>query len=372
VHRAKGLEFKVVFLVGLVAEKFPARFRREQIELPAGLIKEEPPSGEIHLEEERRLFYVGMTRAKDELYLTSAADYGGKRKRKVSQFVLEALDLPRADLSLIKRSAREQIELFAPAEIAFPILKKGGKDEKVRLSFYQIDDYLTCPLKYKYVHILRVPLLPNHQIIYGAALHQAVQAYNQAKLNRQKFTEKELERVLLNNWSKEGFISREHEERRLASAKKALKRFFAREKKSKHKIKFVEESFSVTREDLVVRGRWDRVDEENGRTYVIDFKSSEVKTQEDADRRAKESLQLLIYALVWKERFGKLPHQVELNFLETGLTGSARKTEEDVREGWETIKKVAGGIKKQEFKPKPNYRACSYCPYNEICPTSAV
>ncbi len=372
VHKAKGLEFRVVFLVSLVSEKFPVRRRGEPIELPPELVKEGVPEGDFHLQEERRLFYVGMTRAKNELYLTSAADYGGKRQRKVSQFVLEALDMPRADISLIKRSAREQIELFAPAEIALPAMKKIKKDEILYLSFYQVDDYLTCSLKYKYVHILRVPLLPNHAIIYGSALHDAVGAMNIARFNRQRFSEKHLMEVLLRSWSSEGFISREHEEQRLKTAKRALKLFYKKEQRSKRKIKFVEESFSVPRDKVLLRGRWDRVDEEEGKIIILDYKSSEVKKQEDADRRVKESLQLAIYALVWKERFGELPDRVELNFLENGLLGSAKKDQKDIDKTWEKIRVVEEGIRSAKFSAKPSSRVCQYCSYNEICPASAV
>jgi len=372
VHKAKGLEFRVVFLVSLVSEKFPVRHRGEAIGIPPELVKERVPSGDFHLQEERRLFYVGMTRAKEELYLTSAADYGGKRLRKVSQFVLEALDVPKADISLIKRSPREQIELFASAEIALPAAKKIKKDEILPLSFYQVDDYLTCPLKYKYVHVLRVPLLPNHAIIYGSALHDAVGAMNNARLNRQKFSEKDLIDVLLNSWSSEGFISREHEEQRLKRAKLALKRFFKKEKKSKRRIKFVEKSFSVPKKRIVIRGRWDRVDEEKGKSIILDYKSSEVKKQEDADRLARQSLQLSIYALVWKEKYGELPHRVELNFLESGLVGSGRRDEKDIAKTWEKISAAEEGIRGSKYSAKPSRKVCSYCSYNEICPASAV
>jgi DNA helicase-2/ATP-dependent DNA helicase PcrA len=372
VHKAKGLEFKVVFMVSLVAEKFPVRTRKDPIELPQALIKEAVPEGDVHLQEERRLFYVGMTRAEEELYLTSSVDYGGKRERKVSQFVLEALDMPKADISLIKRSAREQIELFAPAELVLPTAKKLGKDEPLYLSFYQIDDYLTCPLKYKFVHVLRVPLLPNAAILYGSAMHKAAQAYSSAQLNKQKFSEKDLIGVLLNNWSSEGFISRQHEENRLAQAKKALKRFYKKEKQSKSKVKFVEEDFSVTKENVIIRGRWDRVDDKNGKVHIVDYKTSEIKRQAEADKRAKESLQLAIYALAWQEKYKKLPYRTELYFIENGLIGSVAKLEKDVSRTWDKIRKVEQGIRKADFTAKPNSRVCSYCSYSEICPASAV
>lgn len=69
VHKAKGLEFPVVFLVNCVADRFPSRGRSEPLQIPDELVrdKEVLPSGDGHLQEERRLFYVGMTRAKQRL-----------------------------------------------------------------------------------------------------------------------------------------------------------------------------------------------------------------------------------------------------------------------------------------------------------------
>ena len=376
IHKAKGLEFSVVFLVSLVAEKFPIRTRKHPIELPAELIKEAIPSGDFHLMEERRLFYVGMTRAKRELYLTSAIDYGGKRDRKVSQFVLEALDMPKADISVLKRPALTQIELFAAPEAIIPQERKRAQGEILPLSHYQIDDYLTCPLKYKYVHILRVPLLPNQQIIYGSALHQAVQAYFTAKKNRQKFTEKQLLDTFTNNWSSEGFISRAHEEQRFAAGKTALKRFYKTEKKRGRTPLYVEEKFAFTEDKIEVRGRWDLVEKskfksQNSKIIIVDFKSSEVKTQKEADQRVKKSLQLSIYALAWQKKYGRLPDFLELFFLESGLVGSITINVAGTKEAWEEIKKVGNGIREAGYRASPSYRACSYCPYNEICPSSA-
>src|SRR5437667_157435 len=117
VHKAKGLEFPVVFLVHLVQGKFPTQKRRDALELPVELLKDVVPTGDFHAQEERRLFYVGTTRARRELFFTSARDYGGARERKVSQFVLEALDLPRDAAQSFKGKAVEEIERFAPAAV---------------------------------------------------------------------------------------------------------------------------------------------------------------------------------------------------------------------------------------------------------------
>lgn len=69
VHAAKGLEFKVVFIVSLTHDRFPSISRNESLTLPKQFIKETLPKGNYHLQEERRLFYVAMTRAQKKLFL---------------------------------------------------------------------------------------------------------------------------------------------------------------------------------------------------------------------------------------------------------------------------------------------------------------
>lgn len=129
VHKSKGLEFPVVFLVSLVADRFPARGRREPLALPESLLHDLLPTGDFHLQEERRLFYVGMTRAKRELFLTTARDYGGARAKKLSRFVLEALDLPPAEPVPTKTSALETIARHAPPVESADALRLPGDHE---------------------------------------------------------------------------------------------------------------------------------------------------------------------------------------------------------------------------------------------------
>ena len=82
-----------------------------------------------------------------------------------------------------------------------------------------------------------------------------------------------------------------------------------------------------------MRGRFDRVDEDLLGAVIVDYKTSEVTRQKDADRRVAESLQLKMYALAWREMTGRLPQRVELRFIETDVVGRHAPTEADAGGG---------------------------------------
>lgn len=368
-HKAKGLEFSLVFLVNLVQGRFPWPRRREPIEMPLELIKDTLPGGDYHIQEERRLFYVGMTRARDELYFTSSLDYGGKRARKVSQFVYEALDISPQKPEIIKTQALEAIRRFAP-KVPAPAVKEKpiSSDELLRLSFRQVDDYLTCPLKYKYVHILRIPIMRHHSVVYGSAIHKAILDFYQAKIAKKGFAQQDLIESFKGAWVNEGFLSRAHEEQRFAQGEQTLKDFYNREN-SKKLPAYIEQSFNfVLGKDKVV-GRWDRIDETEEGAVIVDFKTSDTVTkQKQADKRTKESLQLSIYALAYKMVKGELPMRVELHFVDTSLIGRAQRQESDLEKAKELIAQASCGIRSREFPARPNYLACKYCAYRGVCP----
>ncbi|MFQ5681320.1 MAG: UvrD-helicase domain-containing protein, partial [Candidatus Omnitrophota bacterium] len=321
IHKSKGLEFDIVFMVSLVQGRFPWPRRSEALEVPAALIKGVLPAGDFHIQEERHLFYVGMTRARRELIFTAAKDYGGSRLRRPSRFIAEALGEEANALSAVKSSsALEAIKRNAPpADSA--AAKKGrfppralSAEGILNLSYYQIDDYLTCPLKYKYIHILRVPIMDNHTVIYGKAMHEAVLAYYRVKKQGGVVSEADVLAAFDNAFSAEGFLSGEHIQRRRRAAYAGLRRFFLAEQQRGRLPAYVEKEFSFVLGNNRINGRWDRLDITDGRAVIVDFKTSEVKKQKDADKKAKDNLQLTIYALAYQAINGALPEAVQLYF----------------------------------------------------------
>jgi DNA helicase-2/ATP-dependent DNA helicase PcrA len=373
IHKAKGLEFSIVFMVSLVNAKFPVSHRRQTIELPDALIKEILPTGDFHIQEERRLFYVGMTRAKEELYLTSAIDYGGARMRRISQFIIEALGEEVKEKEKQKTTPLQAIERFAQKkEIITLKPSEIPQGELLNLSFYQLDDYLTCPLKYKYVHILRVPIMEHHTVIYGRAMHYAVTKYFQFKLTGKRMEAVDLLNAFKESFNPQGFLDAKHQEERFRIGQEALLRFFNDEEKRDSRPLYIEKGFSFVFEDNKIRGRFDRVDMEQDGAVIIDFKTSQITKQKDADKRTKESMQLSLYALAYQNIFKELPKRVELYFLEAGLIGTDKKDEGDLEKVKQQIKEASVGLRRRIFEARPGYMVCTYCAYNQICPSAVI
>jgi DNA helicase-2/ATP-dependent DNA helicase PcrA len=373
VHKAKGLEYPVVFLVNLVQDKFPSRARSEALELPLELRPDARPPADFHKKEERRLFYVGMTRARRELYLTSARDYGGTRERKVSQFVLEALDLPKDAAKPFKAKPVEEIQRFAPpADTGTLELPPIGPDEELVISHKQIEEYKSCPLKYRYSYVLRVPQPRHHALVYGATIHEVVEFYLRRRAAGNYTSLEDLLAEYEKKWVNQGFLSWEHQEARKAAGRETLTRFWQQEEADGIRPSFVEKDFGFTLGNDKVRGRFDRVDEELLGAAIVDYKTGEVATLKLADKRARESLQLKIYALAWREMTGSLPERVELRFLESHTVGRHNPTAADVEEATAAVKAAAAGIRARRFEAAPSYRACRYCSYRQICPYTAT
>ena len=396
VHKAKGLEFRVVFVAGLADGRFPVRSRREALSLPEGLGGAGGPGGtdrDDAVAEERRLCYVAMTRARDELVLTSAADTGGRRLRHVSPFVAEALDLPpavrtgprAADEPVTARPGRDtggvtagSVTGLAAARLARfaapdpePAGSRAPRAPSV-LSFTQIDEYLACPARYRYRHVLRLPTPPHHAVTYGIALHDAVAAFGRSQIQGRPLSEAGILDAFAHAWSGLGFLSREHEEARLAAGREALVRFRVAALRSARRPIAVEEPFSVSLGGIRLQGRFDRVDESPHGVVVTDFKSSDVREPARARERARESLQLALYAMAWRERDGALPVATELAFLDSGVTGSVAPEPARLDRAAGRIGEAAAGIRSDAFDARPDPVTCRYCPFREICPASAA
>ncbi|MEI6271143.1 MAG: ATP-dependent DNA helicase, partial [Chloroflexota bacterium] len=418
VHQAKGLEFPVVFVANAVETRFPARGRPPRLALAAELggsdevTPRDPrdadaPSAldEEALREERRLAYVALTRARTQLYLSAAErSTGGIRPRKLSRFVSEALDLARTQLEEVpftgeRSSAIGALEVVAPAP---PVVAardvSAAEQTPLTLSYTAIEAYLACPLRYHYQQRLRIPLPPHHAAIYGSALHAAVAEFHRGQMNGTVPELPALTAALDRSWQSAGFVSRSHEEARRDAALKVIERFRAEEIASGVVPAYVEKDFSFEIGGHKVRGRWDRVDvrplapgertmeipviELSGDTLrptlplsdewvvISDYKSGGKDDDEAGLTRARDALQLQIYALAWRSATGRLPDEVSLRFLDSGKTATVPVDPKRIEKAREKIAEAAEGIQTGSMEAKPDLMNCTYCAYRELCPSS--
>jgi DNA helicase-2/ATP-dependent DNA helicase PcrA len=374
VHRAKGLEFKVVYLAGLVEGRFPVRSRPPLLALPPELVAGH--DDEDALAEERRLFYVAMTRARDELWLSyHAMGPAGRGRRRPSPFVAEALDAPApaqpgqlipdsgGDVALIGR-------LLEPEPVAVPAAKPAGG--ALSLSFSQVDAYLSCPERYRLRYVVGLSTPAHHALAYGSALHQTIAAFHLRQGQGTPMTEAELLAEFAANWTPDGFLSREHEEARYQAGQDALRRFRIEQLASGRTPIAIERPFRFRLGQDQIVGRVDRLDRTPEGTVITDYKSSDVREQKRADTRARDSLQLQVYALAHEAESGELPARVQLHFLDSGVVGSATPDPVRLEKARKTLDAAASGIRSGNFVPRPSAMTCGYCPFREICPASAA
>jgi DNA helicase-2/ATP-dependent DNA helicase PcrA len=418
VHQAKGLEFPVVFVANMVETRFPARGRPPRLALAAELggsdeiVPRDPRAPEAPtaldeeaLREERRLAYVALTRARDQLYLTaSERATGGVRPRKVSRFISEALDLARTQLEETvftgeRSSAVAALEVAEPAAAVLPARAPGAAEQTpLTLSYTAIEAYLACPLRYHYQQRLRIPLPPHHAAIYGSALHAAVAEFHRGQMAGAVPESEALVEALNRSWQSAGFISRTHEEARYAAALKVLERFSDEERASGTVPAYVEKDFSFEIGGHKIRGRWDRVDvtplasgertreipviEMSDETIrptlplsdewvvISDYKSGGKDDEEGNATRARDALQLQIYALAWRAATGRLPDEVSLRFLDSGKTATVPVDPKRIAKARDRIVEAAEGIQSGSMEAKPDRMNCTYCAYRELCPSS--
>ncbi len=313
IHSAKGLEFKFVFIINLVDQRFPTRAKRDAIELPEPLVKDILPEGDFHLQEERRLFYVALTRAKTHLYLSWGKDYGGAKEKKPSLFLSETKLVPGETTN----RATGKVVFTKPKASARKVVYK---DLPTSFSFSQISQFKHCPLEYKYRYYLKLPLPGTAQLSFGITIHGALQKYletYQEKLNRpqQDLFSKEikmelppfmmLEEFYQTLWVDDWYASSEQKEEYRKRGKEVLKTFY------KHSIEnvpapvLIEQKFNFKlgdKDQYTFSGKIDRADLENTGLDIIDYKTSEKVPKKPA---SKELDQLRIYQWAAQDFFKK-------------------------------------------------------------------
>ncbi|MDD4901199.1 MAG: UvrD-helicase domain-containing protein [Patescibacteria group bacterium] len=390
-HGAKGLEFKYVFIANLVDKRFPTIERSEEIALPDALVKEILPQGDAHLEEERRLFYVAMTRARVGLYFSWARDYGGRAEKKPSRFLAEAGLIKKSQIPISKSQ-------FPNPKSQFPIPNKtpNSKPQIIlqipsHFSYSQLAAYSNCPYQYRFAHILKIPTMGKEQFSFGKTMHATLQklfalikerqGMKQADLfsgttsprpspsqerGEEAIAFAEILKLYEQSWIDDWYDSKAKKQARKKQGEEILKVFYEKYHDRWPEVLFLEKGFNLKiahgQAAYGVRGVIDRVDQTSGGLKLVDYKTGQPKKKLSfADKE-----QLFIYQLAAEQLFQEPVAGLAYYYLEDNSEIEFIGGPKELAKIKEKIISTIKAIKDNRFPPQPG-RLCAWCDFNGIC-----
>jgi len=386
VHGAKGLEFSHVFVLRVNRNKFPQPERSHVFEFPARLMKEGAPEVHFHHQEERRLFYVALTRAQDRLTITSLAE----RKGKVPPFIEDILMEPRvkrrdvlqlapkvapvqAEVSSEAESEGEQDSLFAPLGRAkvFSRIAQWAKTfhppspEPLELHPSAVQSYRSCPQKYLFSSLWSLQEGPKATLTFGRVMHGTIRRMMAEfkKGNRLPFDE--VQQIYKTEWSRVGYEDEYQEGEYRKDGLEQLRHFHQTIVEQPLVVLELEKSFELPVENnVILKGRMDQVNSLGRRDVeIVDYKTGRAKKDSDAQK----DLQLSIYAIAAREIFEWNPVRMVFHYLQNNQRQETTRDAKQLDEAQKAVQETAADIRAGEFPAKRGF-VCRSCAYKPICP----
>ena len=379
VHGAKGLEFPHVFILRANRSAFPSNYKETLVAFPREL--HDPDSGpsaddkSLHNQEERRLFYVAMTRARDTLRIY-AREGTGKNDKTPPGYIRELM----ANRSVAPwfrafpaGGAQATFDMAAAASPLYPNESRTNTWFELpvldglhkRLSASAVDTYERCGLRFKLERDWRIPARPAAAMQYGAAIHRVLKTYfDSVKLGRPKSDEELIDlfrKDLADAKIQESYQHELYEEQGISQ----LREFLASVRTiAAPQVLHTEESFEIHVGETLVTGRIDRIDSRpDGSVAIVDYKTGKARDQENAD----ESLQLSLYAIAAKEKWGYTVGALIFHNLEENVPVITTRTESELLAARQRVEAAALGIADGVFAAKPGIH-CNFCAYRSLCP----
>jgi DNA helicase-2/ATP-dependent DNA helicase PcrA len=376
VHAAKGLEFKHVFILRVKSQCFPSSYKESLVGFPMDLRDEDSiaigDDKTFHEQEERRLFYVALTRARDTLTI-----YGpkgtGKKDPTPPGYLREMLQDHSLQRWLRQRQGRGlQTVMFAQGSGSVSRTEEWlslppAHNLATRMSASAVDTYETCPLKFKLQRDWNLSSEAPAAMQYGATMHRVLLAYYDAVRKNRPLSEEEvisLFRTDLQQASLQDAYQFELYERQ---GVEQLREFLRSASQRVPEVLHTEEQFEVKLGNTTVVGRIDRIDRDQDNTQVVitDYKTGKPRSQEDAD----DSLQLSIYALAAQQKWGYQPGSLILYNLGDNSAIRTARSQAELQAASEKVQEVAGEIAAGHFEATPGFQ-CRTCDFRNLCPAT--
>jgi len=370
VHAAKGLEFSHVWVLRVVTPGFPASYREPLFEFPQALRSSivVGDSKEVNEQEERRLFYVAITRARDRLAIHSRH---GRGQDRTPPGFLRPLLLSRALRPALRSreasragNAPEVVVEISPAGL-WMLLPPMVKMEELALSAHAVESYSTCPLKFKLEKDWKVPGQAAAAMQYGSAMHTVLRQYYDPSPAAAELSIEDVLRAFKQEFAKAVIDDPVQRALYEKQAEDQLQTLLRAQPRDSVPVVAAEVSFSFQLGAHKVVGRIDRVDRIDGNAVrVIDYKTGAAKTK----RYAEDSLQLSIYAM-GASAMGFVPRELEFLNLQGNEHVVTTRSAAQIERARLRIEDAARGIAAAVFDAKPGQH-CQWCLYRRLCPAT--
>ena len=388
-HRSKGLEFEHVFITNATEKSFGEKSDRDALRLvPAVYLKDTPKTvfDVSTTEDERRLFYVSLTRAKKSVTITYArADENGKEILP-SPFILEIRPDRKEIISVLnfEKNLKSSPGVFYKERVysgAQAIDKEFVSKlfHSHPLSVTALNNYISCPWKYFYRNLLRIPSSPEKHQIYGIAMHGAVEDLWRRALDRDVD-----KKFLLDSYKRHlgilGILNPKEFKEALKRGTTALSGWFlwARPTINNSVISEFVISGVELKPGIILGGKLDKVEMlTEKKVLVTDYKTGKQKSRNFIEGKTKEKNMDMFRQLQFYKLILGLHDNIEMQkgiieFLEPSDSGKYSREEfevsdVDVLELKETIKRIVNEITTLAFWNKVcDDKDCQYCAYRKL------
>ncbi len=432
IHQSKGKQFPIVIITDVSQGKLPLRYQAKKFYVPndlaKGLQKGEDEKS-LSLQEERRLLYVAMTRAENQLYIVFPTKYAQNIRQSKPSVFLDEIDFENNPLvNLIDFSGTTQETLLQDQD-KFSIIQQdlqakttkfinqmqlesaiarivdlakveyfkthGNLDEfdtsglftvesnndveallvgekiplinkdTLRLSATKFDTYIKCPLQFKFAHILEVPTQQTTYFNLGSAVHAVAENLTKMEKDGTKPTEEIALELLDKNWDSNAYKSKKKEKEDLTTAKKIIQTYLKWISENPNKAIDVEKRFKIEINGVPVTGSIDRVE----KTPAGEFEVIDFKTGGiyETKNSIKENTQMNVYAMAVDNIYGKLPEKTSLFYLREGKILENVIKIDNLEQVKSNLENITKSILNEEFEAKPVKGACYNCAFKSIC-----
>jgi DNA helicase II / ATP-dependent DNA helicase PcrA len=378
VHGAKGLEFRHVFILRANSNSFPSSYKETLVAFPKELRDADSVSESddriLHKEEERRLFYVAMTRACDSLQI--CAKEGTGTDKTPPGYMRELLGNHSLDPWLKRvpaRGSQKSLEIAAEASTNYPAeshvnhwLELAVLDGlHAQLSASAVDTYERCGLQFKLERDWRLAAKPAAAMQFGAAMHRVLKTYFDSVRAERPKSDGELLDQFRNDLAVAGIHEKYQHELYEKQGVAQLSDFLAKMRSQPvPRVLHTEQTFQIRVGATMVTGRMDRIDERSdGTVAIVDYKTGKAKDQDAAD----DSLQLSLYAMAAREAWNYKVGALILHNLEDNIPVITTRSEADLDAARGRVEAAAQGIADGDFKAKMGMH-CAFCAYRSVCP----